>query len=79
MLHLIHNLLQLFIYVIIADIILSYVPNVREQEWAKWVHKIADVPQRPIREFFQERFRDLPLDPAPMIVIILIQMLMYIL
>ena len=75
----IHNVLQLFIYVIIADIILGYVPNVREQEWARILHKIADAPQKPIREFFQSMFRDLPLDPSPMIVIILIQMLMYIL
>lgn len=69
-------LLQLYIYVIIADIILSYVPNVREQKWAQMVHKLADASQRPIRELFPP---DIPLDPSPMIVIILIRMLMFVL
>lgn len=72
----IHAILQLFIYLMIADIILSYVPNARNQEWAKMLHKIADAPQKPIREMLPQ---NMPLDPSPMIVIILIQMLMYIL
>lgn len=70
-----HNLLQLYIYIVIADIILSYVPNVREQKWAEWIHKAAAVSTKPIRELFP---RDIPIDPAPMIVIILIQVIMYI-
>jgi YggT family protein len=72
----IHALLQLLIYVIIVDVLLSYFPQFRGQKWAELVHKIADAPQRPIRELLP---RDLPLDPTPMIVIILIQMLMYVL
>jgi YggT family protein len=72
----IHALLQLLIYVIIVDVLLSYFPQFRSQKWAELVHKVADVPQKPIRELLPE---GLPLDPAPMIVIILIQMLMYLL
>ncbi|WP_408097635.1 YggT family protein [Peredibacter sp. HCB2-198] len=72
----IHYLLQLFIYIIIADVILSYFPDVRRQQWAQVLHKIADAPQRPIREMLP---KDIPLDPSPMIIIILIQILMYIL
>lgn len=72
----IHSLLQLFIYLLIADIILSYFPDVRRQKWAETLHKIADAPQKPIREMLP---KDLPLDPTPMIVIILIQVIMYIL
>ena len=72
---LLHYLLQLYIYVIIADIILSYVPSVREQAWAQWIHKAAEVTTKPIRELFPA---DIPLDPSPMIVIILIQVVMYI-
>ena len=72
----IHHLLQLFIYIIIADVILSYFPDVRRQQWAQVLHKIADAPQRPIREMLP---KDIPLDPAPMIIIILIQILMYLL
>lgn len=72
----IHAILQLFIYIIIADAILSYFPGTREQEWARVLHKIADAPQRPIREMLP---KGLPLDPTPMILIIGIQMLMYVL
>lgn len=72
----IHSLLQLFIYLLIADVILSYFPDVRRQKWAETLHKIADAPQKPIREMLP---KDLPLDPSPMIVIILIQVIMYIL
>lgn len=76
----IHNLLQLYIYIIIADIILSYVPNVRDQKWAEMIHKAAEVTLKPIRELIQELVKGpLPLDPSPMIVMILIQLLMYIL
>lgn len=72
----IQAILQLFIYIIIADVILSYFPQAREQKWAEGLRKIADFPQRPIREMIP---RDWPFDPTPMIVIILIQILMYVL
>ncbi len=70
----IHSLLQIFIYVIIADVVLSYLPDLKSQQWAQTLHKIAQAPQRPIRDLFPA---DLPLDPAPMIVIIVIQILMH--
>ncbi len=72
----IHNLLQLFIYILIIDIILSYFPDLRSQKWAQTLHKIADTPQKPIREMLP---KDIPFDPTPMILIILIQILMYLL
>lgn len=72
----IHAILQLFIYLMMADIILSYLPQLKSQPWAMMLHKIADAPQKPIREMLPQ---NMPLDPTPMIVIILIQMLMYIL
>ncbi|MCM2350373.1 MAG: YggT family protein [Bacteriovoracaceae bacterium] len=73
---LIHYLLQIFIYILIIDVILSYFPEVRSQEWARKLHQIADIPQKPIREMLPQ---NLPLDPTPMILIILIQILMYLL
>jgi YggT family protein len=72
----IHQLLQLFIWITIADIVLSYVPDVRRQKWAQIIHKIADVPQKPVRDSLP---KDIPLDPSPMIVIIIIQIIMYLL
>jgi YggT family protein len=73
---LIQLLLQLYIYIIIADVIMSYVPNARRQKWGEVLHKIADAPQKPIREALPQ---NMPLDPTPMIIIVLIQMLMYLL
>lgn len=67
-------LLQIFIYILIFDIILSYFPQYRSQKWAEVIHKIADAPQRPIREMLPQH---MPIDPTPMIVIFLVQILMY--
>jgi YggT family protein len=72
----IHGLLQIFIYLIIIDIILSYFPQMMSQKWARELHRIMEIPQKPIRELFP---RDLPIDPAPIILIILIEIIMYLL
>lgn len=72
----IHSILQLFIYILIIDVLMSYFPQMRRHKWAEILHKIADAPQKPIREMLPQ---NMPLDPTPMILIILIQMLMYIL
>jgi YggT family protein len=71
-----HVLLQIFIYILIFDVIMSYFPDMRRQKWAQVLHKIADAPQKPIRDMLP---KDLPLDPTPMILIIGIQILMQIL
>ncbi len=55
---------------------MSYFPDMRRQQWAQVLHKIADAPQKPIREMLPQ---GLPLDPTPMILIIVIQILMQIL
>ena len=70
----IDGILQIFIYITIADVLLSWVPEVRKQPWAEKLHHFANIPQKPIRDLFP---KDLPLDPAPMIIIILCQILMY--
>jgi YggT family protein len=68
--------LQIFIYITIADVLLSWVPDMRRQPWAQKLHEFASVPQKPIRDLLP---KDLPLDPSPMIVIMLCQILMYLL
>lgn len=67
--------LQIFIYITIADVLMSWVPDVRKQPWAQKLHQIADAPQKPIREMLP---KDMPIDPCPMIIIILCEMLMFI-
>jgi YggT family protein len=76
MAYLAFQFLQLYIYIIIADIILSYLPQYKTQKWAVVIHKAADFTMKPIREALPQ---GLPIDLSPMIVIILIQILMYIL
>jgi YggT family protein len=76
MAYLAFQFLQLYIYIIIADIILSYLPQYKTQKWAIIIHKSADFTMKPIREALPQ---GLPIDLSPMIVIILIQILMYIL
>lgn len=71
-----HALLQLYVLIIFADVIMSYFPDIRRQQWAYSLHKIADVAQKPIRELLP---KGLPLDPSPMIVIIIINIIMSIL
>lgn len=68
--------LQIFIYVIIADVLLSWVPEVRRQPWAQKLHEFVNIPQKPIRDMLP---KDIPLDPSPMIIIIICQILMYLL
>ena len=70
----IHGVLQIFIYITMADVLLSWVPDVRKQPWAQKLHEFANIPQKPIRDLFP---KDIPIEPAPIIVIILCLMLMY--
>ena len=70
----IHGVLQIFIYITMADVLLSWVPDVRKQPWAQKLHEFANIPQKPIRDLFP---KDIPIDPAPIIVIILCLKLMY--
>lgn len=65
-------ILHLFTFIIIFDVLMSYAPDLRKHEWARTLHTIADAPQKPIRDLFP---RDLPLDPSPMIVIFIIQII----
>jgi YggT family protein len=76
MAYLLTEILRLYVLVIIADVILSYIPEVRQQKWAQVIRKLADFSQKPIREALPQ---NMPLDPAPMIVIFIINILIYLL
>jgi YggT family protein len=70
----IDGVLQILIYITMADVLLSWIPDVRKQPWAQKLHEFANVPQKPIRDLFP---KDIPIDPAPIIIIILCQILMH--
>ncbi len=65
-------ILHLFTLIIFFDVIMSYMPDLQKHEWARSLHKIADAPQKPIREMLPQ---NLPIDLSPMIVIFIIQIL----
>lgn len=71
----IHFLFQIFIYIIIIDVVLSYIPDLKGQKWAQIVHKIADTPQKPIRDLLP---KGLPFDITPMVLIFIIQLILMI-
>lgn len=72
----IHLILQLYIYIIIIDVVMSYFPQMRSNVFVQKIHQLADVTLRPVREMMPA---NLPLDISPMIVIIVIQILMQLL
>jgi len=69
----INAVLQIFIYLTIIDAILSYFPDLRSQNWNQQLHRIVEVPQKPIKKMLPP---GIPFDPSPIIVIIVCQLLM---
>jgi len=63
--------IEAYIFVIIADVVLSYLPQFSGAEWRRQIKKAADLTCKPIREFMPQ---DLPFDLSPLVVMILLQM-----
>lgn len=57
---------------IIADAILSYMPQYRNEQWAKFVRQLAGYTLNPVRKILPP---DLPFDPSPIIVVIILQLI----
>jgi len=68
----IRSLLNLYVLILIVDVILSYLPQFRHQPWAQFIRKASDITCRPIRQVMPP---DLPFDFSPMIVIVGLQLL----
>ena len=65
-------LINLYIYIIIADVILSFIPQYADEPWAKFITKMANYTLGPIRKILP---KDLPFDLSPIIVIVLLQII----
>jgi YggT family protein len=61
-----------YLIVILADVVLSYFPQFNRTEWRLQIKKLADVTCRPVRRYLPE---DLPFDLSPLVVMILLQVL----
>jgi len=65
-------LINIYTWVLIADIILSYVPQYRNEQWAKAIQKAAGYTLNPVKKLLPP---DLPFDFSPIIVLVILQMI----
>ena len=66
-------LLEIFIFLTFVDVIISFVPNykIKDHPVVVQLRSIVDVPQRPIRNLLPP---NIPFDPSPMVVILVLRM-----
>ena len=57
--------------VILADVVLSYLPQFNNTEWRLFIKKLADYTCKPIRGFMPQ---DMPFDLSPLVAMVLLQM-----
>ena len=69
-----HALINIFILMVLVDAVISFVPDVKVQRhpFVQQLRKIVDVPQRPIRQLLPP---NIPFDPSPLIIILVLRML----
>ncbi|MBT4792537.1 MAG: YggT family protein [Halobacteriovoraceae bacterium] len=65
-------LIGIYTWIILADIVLSYIPQYKHHEWAKMVKKLAGFTCDPIRKILP---KDLPFDFSSIIVLIALQII----
>ena len=65
-------LIDIYILLIIVDTIISYIPNLKSHPIILNIRMVTEFTQRPIRKYMPQ---GLPLDPSPLVVIILLKML----
>jgi YggT family protein len=68
------GILEIFILLTIIDAIVSFVPEpkVRTHPVVLQLKKIVDIPQKPIRKLMPP---NIPFDPSPLIVILVLRMI----
>jgi YggT family protein len=70
----IRAIIQLYFFVLIIDVFLSFLPQLKNQPWAQFIRKAADLTCGPIRKIMPP---DLPFDFSPLIVIMAFQLLLF--
>jgi YggT family protein len=69
---LIRALIDLYILLLIVDAIISYLPQFKNQIWAKKIAQFANYTCAPVRRYLPS---DIPFDISPIIVILLLKLL----
>jgi YggT family protein len=65
-------IIDIYILVLIGDAILSYIPSLQFHPLRKQVKRAADLSEAPVRKLLPP---DLPFDPSPIIVIIILNII----
>lgn len=64
---LIRAFINIYILIIIIDVILSYLPEYAKTAWGKKIRVLSDYTCAHVRKYIP---KDLPMDPTPLIVIV---------
>ncbi len=65
-------IISIYILCIIIDAIASYFPQLKTISFFKYLRKISEVTEGPIRKYLP---RDIPIDLSPLIVIVILMLL----
>jgi YggT family protein len=65
-------LIGFYTWIVLADVLLSYVPQYQNEQWALIIKKAAGFSVNPVRKLLPP---DLPFDFSPVIVLIILQLL----
>ena len=65
-------LLNLYIFILMIDFVLSFMPQFKNHEYTKLVKKAADYSLNPVRKILP---KDLPFDFSPLVVFLLIRLI----
>lgn len=68
-------LIDLYVYVLVADCVLPHMPELRRRGWALRIARAADASCGPVRRLLGPRLRGAPFDPSPLVVIVLLRVL----
>lgn len=72
----IRSILNVYVLVLIVDVILSYLPQFKNYPAALYIKKAADFTCKPVRKLISQMVpQDFPFDFSPFVVILIIKLL----
>jgi len=70
--HMIRVLIDFYVFLLVLNAILSYIPSIQKYEWVLYFKKVSDYTCRPIQQYLP---KDLPVDVSPLVVIVLLNLI----
>ncbi|MGK0367076.1 MAG: hypothetical protein ACI9QD_000209 [Thermoproteota archaeon] len=69
--------IDIYIIILFADAVLSFLPQFNEVVFVKYIRFFADFSLKPVRKLLKKHIKnELPIDPAPLIVILALYIFM---